>query len=156
MIVLFQSTSTLPEHMALSLNMLVMLPWIMSACGIFSIVSSFITIIFIVICNKIGQGKEKKIAAEEKLRGEQAFFIKQLDIEYSKVPVKDNNINELKNDLNNVENCLLNSTWACHVKHSQKHTGFLLTWIIFHLFTPLKFNSDWTMSNLFLTAGEPF
>ena len=109
--------------MALSLNMLVMLPWIMSACGIFSIVSSFITIIFIVICNKIGQGKEKKIAAEEKLRGEQAFFIKQLDIEYSKVPVKDNNINELKNDLNNVENCLLNSPWACYVKASQNVQG---------------------------------
>ena len=110
MIVLFQSTSTLPEHMAPSLNMLVMLPWIMFVCGIFSIVSSFITIIFIVICNKIGQGKEKTIAAEEKLRGKQASIMKQLDIEYSKVPVKDHNINELENDLNNVENCLLNST----------------------------------------------
>ena len=27
-----------------------------------------------------------------------------------------------------------------------------IDWIIFHLFTPLKFDSDWTMSNLFLTA----
>jgi len=105
----FESTSTLPEHMAAPLNMLVMLPWIMSACGIFSIVTSFIIIFFMIICNKIGRNKQKTIAAEEKQRGKHASIIKQLDINYSKVPVKDHHNNELKNDLNNVENCLLDS-----------------------------------------------
>ena len=109
--------------MAAPLNMLVMLPWIMSACGIFSIVTSFIIIFFMIICNKIGRSKQKTLAAEEKQRGKHASIIKQLDINYSKVPVKDHHNNELKNDLNNVENCLLNSPWACYVKDSQNVQG---------------------------------
>ena len=95
--------------MAAPLNMLVMLPRIMFVCGIFSIVSSFIIIFFMIICNEISRSKQNTIAAEEKQRGKHASIVKQLDINYSKVPVKDHNINELKNYLNDAENCLLNS-----------------------------------------------
>merc|ERR1711892_285689 len=57
----FDSTATLPEHMAGSLNMLVMLPTIMQACGIFSVVSSFVIFFLVFLCKvrNLNQRKEK-------------------------------------------------------------------------------------------------
>merc|ERR1712106_1005646 len=53
----FDSTATLPEHMAGSLNMLVMLPTIVQACGICGIISGFL----IFFCNfrETAERKEK-------------------------------------------------------------------------------------------------
>jgi len=70
----FDSVATLPEHMAGPLNMLVMLPTIMQACGMSSVIISFI-IIFLIFCcrvrenhknsqnlkNKVGQDDESSI-----------------------------------------------------------------------------------------------
>merc|ERR1711970_307452 len=46
----FDSVATLPEHMAGPLNMLVMLPPIMEACGISSVISGFFIIFFLFFC----------------------------------------------------------------------------------------------------------
>ena len=75
--------------MAGPLNMLIILPIIMTACGIFSIVSSFIIVFVLVVCRNINQNKESKMAVEEKAHNS---IIKQLDIHYSKVPVTDGDI----------------------------------------------------------------
>merc|ERR1711892_595849 len=57
----FDSVATLPETMAGSLNMLVMLPTIMKACGIFSVVSSFVIFFLVFLCKvrNLNQRKEK-------------------------------------------------------------------------------------------------
>ena len=68
--------------MAGPLNMLIILPTIMTACGILLIVFSVIIIFTLVICNSITKNKEKKV--EENAHNS---IIKQLDIQYSKVPV---------------------------------------------------------------------
>ena len=75
--------------MAGALNMLVLLPIIMTACGIFSIASSFIIILILAIYNNVIQSKDRKLAEEEKAN---ASIIK-LDIQYSKVPVIERNTN---------------------------------------------------------------
>ena len=77
--------------MAGPLNMLILLPIIMTACGIFSIVASVIIIFTLVVCNTIVQSKERRLEAEEKAHNS---IIKQLDIhQYSKVPVTERDIN---------------------------------------------------------------
>ena len=75
--------------MAGPLNMLIILPIIMTACGIFSIVASVIIVFILVVCNSINQSKERKLAEEEKAHNS---IIKQLDIQYSKVPVTERDI----------------------------------------------------------------
>ena len=70
--------------MAGPLNMLIILPNIMTVCGIFSIVSSVIIVFVLVVCSNINQNKERKMAVEEKAHNS---IIKQLDIQYSKVPI---------------------------------------------------------------------
>ena len=86
---IFQSISVLPESMAGPLNMLIILPIIMTACGIFSIVASVIIVFILVVCNNIMQSKQRKLAEEEKAHNS---IIKQLDIQYSKVPVTERDI----------------------------------------------------------------
>ena len=75
--------------MAGALNMLVILPIIMTACGIFSIASSVIIILILAIYNNVIQSKDRKLVEEEKAN---ASIIK-LDIQYSKVPVIERNTN---------------------------------------------------------------
>ena len=80
---IFKSISELPESMAGPLNMLIFLPVIITVCGIFSIVCSVILILVLVVCSNINQ----KMALEEK-----AHNNKQLDIQYSKVPISDSGL----------------------------------------------------------------
>ena len=78
----------------------------MSACGIFSIVSSAFILLFMFICNKARQNKEKTMVIEEKAREKaHASIIKQLDIHYSKVPISEDKNQNLKA----VEKSLLSS-----------------------------------------------
>ena len=86
---IFQSISELPESMAGPLNMLIILPIIMTACGIFSIVASVIIVFILVVCNSVIQSKERKLAEEEKAHNS---IITQPDIQYSKVPVTERDI----------------------------------------------------------------
>ena len=72
--------------MAGPLNMLIILPTIMTACGISMLVVSVIIIVTLVVCNSITQSKERKLEAKEKEKAHNSI-IKQLDIQYSKVPV---------------------------------------------------------------------
>ena len=60
--------------------MLIILPLIITVCGIFSIVCSVILILVLVVCSNINQ----KMAVEEKANNS---INKQLDIQYSKVPI---------------------------------------------------------------------
>ena len=69
--------------------MLVLLPIIMTACGVFSIASSVIILLILAIYNNVIQSKDRKLAEEEKAN---ASIIK-LDIQYSKVPVIERNTN---------------------------------------------------------------
>ena len=69
--------------------MLVLLPIIMTACGVFSIASSVIILLILVIYNNVIQSKDRKLREEEKAH---ASIIK-LGIHYSKVPVIERNIN---------------------------------------------------------------
>eukprot|EP00090_Calanus_glacialis_P047207 TRINITY_DN9663_c0_g1_i5.p1 TRINITY_DN9663_c0_g1~~TRINITY_DN9663_c0_g1_i5.p1 ORF type:complete len:421 (-),score=128.04 TRINITY_DN9663_c0_g1_i5:26-1225(-) len=82
----FDSEATLPEHMAGSLNMLVMLPNIMQACGIFSVVSSFIIFFLVFLC-KFKESRRKK----EKLSQDryESSILKSMDYNYKKVPVRE-------------------------------------------------------------------
>jgi len=57
----FDSVATLPEHMAGPLNMLVMLPTVMKACGISSVISSFIIIFLIFFCRFRENHKNREI-----------------------------------------------------------------------------------------------
>ena len=75
--------------MAGPLNMLIILPIIMTVCGIFSIVSSVIIVFVLVVCSNINQNKERKMAVDEKAHNS---IIKQLDIQYSMVPVTERDI----------------------------------------------------------------
>merc|ERR1719348_2499 len=77
----FDSVAMMPEHMAGSLNLLVMLPIIMQGC---SIVSS-ILICFLVFFCKVRRVVEKK----GKLKPtEREKMIKKMEYSYTKVPVK--------------------------------------------------------------------
>jgi len=98
----FESVSDLPEHMAAPLSMLIMLPVIMSACGIFSIVSGFIIIFFVIVCRVLvlNQDKEKELNKDDHQR---SSIIKQ----YSKVPIQEMKISDI--DISSVEKCLLDS-----------------------------------------------
>ena len=91
--------------MAGALNMLVILPIIMTACGIFSIASSVIIIFILAICNSAIQGNERNLAAEEKAH---ASIIK-LEIQYSKVPIIDRNTNIVNVDDTETETSKLKS-----------------------------------------------
>jgi len=80
----FDSVAMMPEHMAGSLNLLVMLPIIMQGCGSCSIVSS-ILICFLVFFCKVRRVVEKK----GKLKPtEREMMIKKMEYSYTKVPVK--------------------------------------------------------------------
>ena len=95
--------SELPEHMVAPLNMLVMLPTIMSACGIFSIVSGCIIVLFVIVCRVILQNQIKdKEGIKKDIEHSHPSILKQ----YSKVPVKDINVNIESA----VEKCLLNGS----------------------------------------------
>ena len=91
--------------MAGPLNMLIILPIIMTVCGIFSIVTSVIIIFTLVVCNTIVQSKERRLEAEEKAHNS---IIKQLDIQYSKVPVAERDINATETNTGS-ENRLLHA-----------------------------------------------
>ena len=91
--------------MAGPLNMLIILPIIMTACGIFSIVSSFIIVFVLVVCRNINQNKERKMAVEEKAHNS---IIKQLDIQYNKVPITERDIVATATNLGS-ESSLLNA-----------------------------------------------
>jgi len=79
----FDSVAAIPEEMAGSLHLLVMLPMIMQICGIFSIISSLLIVSSILFC-RIRQSHRK-----EKSRPlEDSPIIKSLDYAYTKVPVK--------------------------------------------------------------------
>ena len=72
--------------MAGPLNMLILLPTIMSACGIFSIVSAALILFILIIFMKNVKSKENKLRQEEKRReGANISIIKQ----YSAVPTSD-------------------------------------------------------------------
>ena len=76
----------MPENMAGPLNMLIMLPTIMSACGIFSIISSALILFILIIFTKNVISKDKKLRQEERRReGANISIIKQ----YSVVPTSD-------------------------------------------------------------------
>ena len=90
--------------MAGPLNMLIILPIIMTACGIFSIVSSFIIVFVLVVCRNINQNKARKMAVEEKAHS----IIKQLDIQYNKVPITERDIIATATNLGS-ESSLLNA-----------------------------------------------
>lgn len=82
----FESISEMPEHMAGPLNMLILLPTIMSACGIFSIVSAALILFILIIFTKNVISKEKKLSQDERRReGAHVSIIKQ----YSVVPTSD-------------------------------------------------------------------
>ena len=85
--------------------MLIILPIIMTACGIFSIVSSFIIVFVLVVCRNINQNKEMKMAVEEKAHNS---IIKQLDIQYNKVPITERDIVATATNLGS-ESSLLNA-----------------------------------------------
>jgi len=72
--------------MAGPLNMLILLPTIMGACGIFSIVSAALILFILIIFMKNVKSKENKLRQEEKRReGANISIIKQ----YSAVPTSD-------------------------------------------------------------------
>ena len=100
---LLQSVSELPEHMVAPLSMLVMLPTIMSACGIFSIVSGCIIVFFVIVCRVILQNQIKE---KEGLKRDCETSHPSILKQYSKVPVKDINVNIESA----VEKCLLNTS----------------------------------------------
>jgi len=78
----FDSVATLPESMAGSLNMLVMLPTIMQACGISSVISSVIIFFFVFFCRCRNIDKKKKESLHLVQNG---HIIKKLDCTYTKV-----------------------------------------------------------------------
>ena len=69
-----QSISEMPESMAGQLTLLIFLPVIMTACGIFSIVSSVLIMVTVVISNL----KRRKVEEE--------------DIQYRDVPVTEKEV----------------------------------------------------------------
>ena len=71
-----QSISEMPESMAGQLTLLIILPVIMTACGIFSIVSSVLMMVILVISDL----KRRKMQQEEE------------DIKYSNVPVTEKDV----------------------------------------------------------------
>jgi len=86
----FDSVATLPEHMAGPLNMLVMLPTIMQACGISSFIIGFLTIFFLFFCRfrdnyNTRQSLEKKLKQTE---GESSI-IKKVNPHYTKVAMSE-------------------------------------------------------------------
>merc|ERR1711892_1582043 len=86
----FDSTATLPEHMAGSLNMLVMLPTIMQACGLCSVISSFIIFFLVFFCRcRASYKQEEKLKSERNKDKYESSIIKNVDYLYTKVPPSD-------------------------------------------------------------------
>jgi len=88
----FDSVATLPEHMAGPLNMLVMLPTIMEACGISSVISSFIIIFLIFYC-KFRENRRNREIMKQKLAEDKdnTRILKKVKMNqsYTKVPLSE-------------------------------------------------------------------
>merc|ERR1711970_864174 len=88
----FDSVATLPEHMAGPLNMLVMLPTVMEACGISSVISSFIIIFLIFFC-KFRENHRNREIVKQKLGQDKddSRTIKKVKVNqsYTKVPLSE-------------------------------------------------------------------
>ena len=82
----FQSVTELPESMAAPLTLLVMLPVIMTATGVLSLLASCT----IILCILLFRGRGQKLGAEEEARPGHVKLVREtVDIVYSKVPGED-------------------------------------------------------------------
>ena len=82
----FQSVTELPESMAAPLTLLVMLPVIMTATGVLSLLASCT----IILCILLFRGRGQKLGAEEEARSGHVKLVREtVDIVYSKVPGED-------------------------------------------------------------------
>ena len=83
----FQSVTELPESMAAPLTLLVMLPVIMTATGVLSILASATILLCSLLCSRT---RGQKLGAEEEARPGHVKLVRQTgDIVYSKVPGED-------------------------------------------------------------------
>ena len=86
-ILYFQSVTELPESMAAPLTLLVMLPVIMTATGVLSILASATILLCIFLCSRT---RGQKLGAEEEARPGHVKLVRETgDIVYSKVPGED-------------------------------------------------------------------
>ena len=86
-ILYFQSVTELPESMAAPLTLLVMLPVIMTATGVLSILASATILLCVLLCSRT---RGQKLGAEEEARPGHVKLVRQTgDIVYSKVPGED-------------------------------------------------------------------
>lgn len=80
----FETVSELPEDMASSLNLLVMLPTIMQFCALFSLISSFLIVIILLACKHLERRKQRILRME--VQNENVKIVKKEEGVYSQVP----------------------------------------------------------------------